>query len=137
MSTDISRQVALACEWKCGYDPKPLLGSPLGMFHCPECGAMQLAGLPHIDDEDVFPDFEHSLDACFGPGGPIEWLEEHGFWWALEFTSRGRADFCVWTQDVVPTRTFGHNGIPAEAICHTILAAHAACVAEVTPLPSG
>lgn len=26
--------------------------SPIGMFHCPECGEMQLAGLPHLLPED-------------------------------------------------------------------------------------
>jgi hypothetical protein len=31
----------------CAYDPRPLLGQPIGMFHCPECGEMVLAGLPH------------------------------------------------------------------------------------------
>ena len=34
---------------KCTYDPKPLLGLPMGMFHCPECGEMILAGLEHPD----------------------------------------------------------------------------------------
>ena len=32
---------------KCTYDPTALRG-PIGMFHCPECGEMQLAGLPHL-----------------------------------------------------------------------------------------
>jgi hypothetical protein len=32
---------------RCSYDPKPLLGQPIGMFHCPECGCMVVAGLDH------------------------------------------------------------------------------------------
>lgn len=31
----------------CDYDPVPLAGLPLGMFHCPDCGCMILAGVPH------------------------------------------------------------------------------------------
>ncbi len=34
---------------KCTYDPTPLKGQPIGMFHCPECGEMILAGIAHID----------------------------------------------------------------------------------------
>ena len=34
---------------KCSYDPKPLLGQPIGQFHCPECGEMVLAGMEHPD----------------------------------------------------------------------------------------
>lgn len=29
-------------------NPTLLLGVPLGMFHCGNCGVMQIAGLPHI-----------------------------------------------------------------------------------------
>ena len=28
-------------------DPRLLLGQPIGMYHCPECGEMQIAGMPH------------------------------------------------------------------------------------------
>lgn len=31
----------------CPYDPTPLLGQPLGMFHCPFCGCMVVAGVVH------------------------------------------------------------------------------------------
>lgn len=34
---------------KCSYDPLPLKGHPIGMFHCPECGEMILAGMGHPD----------------------------------------------------------------------------------------
>ena len=39
----------------CKFDPKTVTG-PIGMFHCPECGEMQIAGLEHIkymDDEEM------------------------------------------------------------------------------------
>jgi predicted RNA-binding Zn-ribbon protein involved in translation (DUF1610 family) len=34
----------------CSYDPEPLKDIPLGMFHCPDCGEMVLAGFPHPRD---------------------------------------------------------------------------------------
>lgn len=42
---------------KCTYDPRVMAGLPLGMFHCPDCGSMVLAGMAHPDysegaDED-------------------------------------------------------------------------------------
>lgn len=33
---------------KCGYDPMEMCGRPIGMFHCPECGCMQIACTPHM-----------------------------------------------------------------------------------------
>jgi hypothetical protein len=45
---------------KCTFDPTSDIykDAPIGMFHCPECGEMVLAGMPHPDydtllDEDV------------------------------------------------------------------------------------
>ncbi len=32
----------------CPYDPEPLKGKPMGMFHCPTCGCMIIAGWPHV-----------------------------------------------------------------------------------------
>lgn len=31
----------------CAEKPELLKGEPLGMYHCPDCGAMLLAGIPH------------------------------------------------------------------------------------------
>lgn len=33
----------------CAEKPDELLGAPLGQYHCPDCGAMVMAGLPHPD----------------------------------------------------------------------------------------
>lgn len=33
----------------CSYDPKEMAGEPIGMFHCPECGEMVVAGMDHPD----------------------------------------------------------------------------------------
>jgi len=39
---------------KCSYDPVKLKGEPIGMLHCPECGEMVLAGIPHPDYDAIF-----------------------------------------------------------------------------------
>jgi hypothetical protein len=31
----------------CSEDPMKLAGAPIGMYHCPDCGAMVVAGFPH------------------------------------------------------------------------------------------
>lgn len=33
----------------CPYDPIPLADSAIGMFHCPLCGEMVIAGMHHPD----------------------------------------------------------------------------------------
>lgn len=33
----------------CSERPELLLGAPLGQYHCPDCGAMVVAGVPHGD----------------------------------------------------------------------------------------
>lgn len=38
-------------------DPVKLRGAPIGQYHCPGCGVMQLAGIPHI-----------KCDECEGTG---------------------------------------------------------------------
>ena len=35
------------CEWP--LDPWSLYGQPHGMYHCPSCGSMVMAGMPHTD----------------------------------------------------------------------------------------
>jgi hypothetical protein len=37
----------------CPYDPREMTGKPIGMFHCPVCGQMVIAGMEHtprLDD---------------------------------------------------------------------------------------
>lgn len=31
----------------CEENPEDLAGQPIGQYHCPDCGAMVIAGLPH------------------------------------------------------------------------------------------
>jgi hypothetical protein len=33
----------------CPHDPKTLTGAPIGMYHCPLCGDMVVAGMDHPD----------------------------------------------------------------------------------------
>lgn len=37
----------------CPHDPEEPLRTSLGMYHCPDCGAMVVAGVPHPSDEEV------------------------------------------------------------------------------------
>lgn len=37
----------LILDDQCPYEPQHLLGVPIGMFHCPLCGEMVVAGFPH------------------------------------------------------------------------------------------
>lgn len=38
------------CPWP--WEPQQLGGAPLGQYHCPYCGAMCVAGVPHPDYKD-------------------------------------------------------------------------------------
>jgi hypothetical protein len=35
------------CPWP--WEPQQLGGQPIGQFHCSYCGAMVMAGMPHVD----------------------------------------------------------------------------------------
>lgn len=39
------------CPWP--WEPQQLAGAPIGQYHCPWCGAMVLAGVPHPDYRDL------------------------------------------------------------------------------------
>ena len=42
---------------KCPFDPSVYVNVPLGMFHCPGCGEMVIAGMAHPDysEDDSVP----------------------------------------------------------------------------------
>ena len=42
-------EVAELFPANCAEKPEKLAGAPIGMYHCPDCGAMVLAGLPHFE----------------------------------------------------------------------------------------
>jgi hypothetical protein len=37
----------------CPEQPMLLAGQPIGMYHCPDCGCMLIAGMPHIPPDGV------------------------------------------------------------------------------------
>lgn len=47
---------------KCTYDPKEMANQPIGMFHCPLCGEMVLAGLDHPEWDDVERKYQEYCD---------------------------------------------------------------------------
>lgn len=54
----------------CPEDPEKLRGQPIGMYHCPFCGDMQLAGMPHLP-----PDSDYEVS--YGEDWPAGY-EENG-----------------------------------------------------------
>lgn len=42
------------CPWP--WEPQMLVNAPLGQYHCGFCGAMIIAGLPHLDYTDDLDD---------------------------------------------------------------------------------
>jgi hypothetical protein len=49
----------------CPEDPAILAGLPIGQFHCPGCGEMQVAGLPHAPPD---ADYEEMTGCDWPPG---------------------------------------------------------------------
>ena len=39
------------CPWP--WMPQQFVGAPLGQMHCQYCGAMVVAGIPHLDYRDL------------------------------------------------------------------------------------
>jgi hypothetical protein len=39
------------CPWP--WEPQLLCGLPIGQYHCGHCGAVVVAGLPHLDYRDL------------------------------------------------------------------------------------
>jgi hypothetical protein len=42
----------------CSHDPRLYKGFPVGQYHCPECGEMVVAGLPHPQSVSEFDNGE-------------------------------------------------------------------------------
>lgn len=53
-------ELGKACPWP--WEPQQLLGAPLGQYHCNYCGAMVIAGVPHLDYQDDLIDREDEVD---------------------------------------------------------------------------
>jgi NAD-dependent SIR2 family protein deacetylase len=46
---------------KCKHDPTLTIG-PIGMYHCPECGDMVLAGMAHGDQDEAEKEYGEFCD---------------------------------------------------------------------------
>lgn len=49
----------------CPEDPRELLGQPIGQYHCPVCGEMQIAGIEHLPPDE---DYEDAYGGPWPPG---------------------------------------------------------------------
>lgn len=47
----------------CSENPVVLLGMPIGMYHCPDCGMMVIAGWPHLSPGATEEQKNHPLYA--------------------------------------------------------------------------
>ncbi len=47
---------------QCEFDPKTYANQPIGMFHCPLCGEMVLAGMDHPDVDKVDEEYAKYCD---------------------------------------------------------------------------
>lgn len=46
-----ANEMGESCPWP--WEPQQLVGVPLGQYHCGYCGAMVLAGVPHLDYREL------------------------------------------------------------------------------------
>lgn len=58
----IQEMIADIMEGECDHDPRSQSGQSTGMYHCPDCGEMVVAGLPHPKKE--------APESGQGPTGP-------------------------------------------------------------------
>lgn len=55
----------------CTFDPTVYAGAPIGMFHCPDCGEMVIAGLAHpetVDQQEYPEENRYGHNVCGGCG---------------------------------------------------------------------
>lgn len=51
-----------ADRMECQHDPRTMLGKPIGMYHCPECGEMVIAGMRHPTRAEALEDNRRTED---------------------------------------------------------------------------
>lgn len=54
----------------CPENPLLLAGAPIGQYHCPACGMMVMAAMPHLSPEadDMFPAYEVEMVRAWPAG---------------------------------------------------------------------
>ena len=51
-----------ACCPPCLHDPMTMLGKPIGMYHCPECAEMVVAGFVHPEHRFDCPKYAEGIE---------------------------------------------------------------------------
>ena len=60
MQIDLSKDLTITaplteagerCPWP--WEPQQLVNAPIGQYHCGFCGAMVVAGIPHVDYAEI------------------------------------------------------------------------------------
>jgi hypothetical protein len=49
--TTLIADIDIALSGVCPETPESLIGTPIGQYHCPQCGCMTLAGMAHWHDD--------------------------------------------------------------------------------------
>lgn len=66
-------EIGERCPWP--YDPLLMTGQPIGQYHCPYCGGMVMAGMPHLDWSEIDLEMPTCRECGNGPlTGPEELL---------------------------------------------------------------
>jgi hypothetical protein len=81
----------------CQEKPEDLIGQPLGQYHCPDCGAMVVAGIPHPDLckaclDRVHPGFDFSIGEILLSGSIRSRLINAMTWMTDDMKHRFAAD---------------------------------------------
>lgn len=76
----------------CSHDPRQFAKTPMGMYHCPECGEMVIAGCPHpVYKPHPLPcgsdGYYGGCEVCYGIvtgcrlyGNSVTDVDRHGDW---------------------------------------------------------
>lgn len=65
--------------YQCPHDPRDLAGEPIGMYHCPHCGVMVIAGIPHPEVQRMAPRHQATDLRVDISGNPELWSDEDDF----------------------------------------------------------
>lgn len=120
----LSREVALACGWVvCTQATYGRMGIGQYIVHrdCEHDRCWNPEGPPAVQ-----PHYTTSLDACFGPGGPVEKLHDMGLYPVLSLMGDGSGGCRIrkWPETLVTFSIFDHEeGTLPRALCLAMLAA--------------
>jgi len=98
----------------CAHKPEELLGEPIGQYHCPDCGAMVLAGAPHpplckLCLDRKHPDFDPPADPVAAFVEAVVAVDRRAFTSTAEIMSAAR-EWCAENGEL----TFGPRQLAAQ-----------------------